>query len=343
MTNLAQAIGQTPIVRLTSLVPASGARLFAKLEFMNPGASAKDRMALSMLDHAEQTGLIEPGGTIVEATSGNTGMGLAILAATRGYRCIFVCQDKCSIEKIDALKAVGATVLTAPTVEPTHPRYYRTVAADVAAQVKGAYFIDQHSNPANALGHYETTGPEIIQHFQDIRADESTPQSVVVGIGTGGTIGGIAKRIKEERPEIRVIAVDPLGSIYQAAHQNEPLPEPQPYTIEGVGQPCMVKSADLSNIDEVVTVDDRTSLRVTRQLAAQEGLFAGPSSGMAVAGAVTICARSTSGDVIVLLPDSGARYLSKVYSDAWMIEQGFMDPSESRPPVDVETYLNEQK
>jgi cystathionine beta-synthase len=307
------AIGGTPLVRLGRLHPPGN--LVAKLEYLNPGGSVKDRIGLGMIERAERLGLLQPGGTIVEPTSGNTGVGLAMAAAIRGYRLVCVMADKQSKEKQDLLAAYGAEVVVCPTdVEPEDPESYYSVAARLASEIPGAYRPDQYSNPANPQAHYETTGPEIW------RQTDGGVGAYVAGIGTGGTICGAGRYLKEQNPDVLVVGVDPEGSIYTAASEDDV----RSYLIEGVGEDFWPETFDASVVDRYEMVTDREAFLTTRRLAGVEGLLVGGSCGMAVVGALRIAEERPDDLVVVLLPDSGRNYLSKVFDDAWMRAQGFL-------------------
>jgi cystathionine beta-synthase len=319
--NILEAVGDTPLVRLNRIVQGYPPLIAAKLEYMNPGGSVKDRIALSMVEAAERTGKLKPGGTIIEGTSGNTGMGLAMVAAVKGYRAIFTMPDKMSREKIDALRGLGADVVVTPTAVPHHdPRSYHSVAERLSHEVPNAFFPNQYNNPANPLAHYRSTGPEIWEQT------EGKVTHVVIGVGTGGTITGIGRYLKEKNRAIRIVGVDPVGSVFFDYFRTKQLPASSPYKVEGVGQDGIPGNVDFSVIDDIVQVSDRDSFLTTRALARQEGIFAGGSSGMAMHGAMQAARRCAAKDyMVVLLPDSGSRYLSKVYNDAWMRENQYLD------------------
>ncbi len=308
------AIGGTPLVRLARLHPPGN--LVAKVEYLNPGGSVKDRIGLGMIERAERLGLLQPGGTIVEPTSGNTGVGLAMVAALRGYRLIAVMADKQSEEKRDLLRAYGAEVVVCPTdVAPEDPRSYYSVAARLVEEIPGAYRPDQYSNPANPEAHYLTTGPELWEQT------DGSIGSFVAGIGTGGTITGTARYLKEQNPGVEVVGVDPEGSIYTATSEDEV----RTYLIEGVGEDFWPETFDPSVVDRYITVGDATAFSMTRRVAAAEGLLVGGSCGMALVGAVQVAAERPDDLVVVLLPDSGRNYLSRIFDDEWMRIKGFTD------------------
>lgn len=316
-------IGQTPLVRLNSVISGLEPLVLAKVEFFNPGGSVKDRIGWPIIEDAEREGRLRPGGTIVEATSGNTGVGLAIAAAIKGYRCIFVMPDKMSQEKILLLRAFGARVVVTPTaVEPDDPRSYYAVARRLVEETPNAILANQYHNPVNPQAHYETTGPELwaqtggrITHF-------------IAGLGTGGTITGAGRYLKERYPGVQIVGVDPVGSILYELHRSGAYTEAEGYKVEGIGEDFLPGTTDLSVIDEIVQVNDRESLLMTRRLVREEGIFCGGSCGAAVVGAVRYIQQHRLGPeavVVVLLPDSGSRYLSKVFDDGWMRENGFLD------------------
>jgi cystathionine beta-synthase len=312
LPDVVAAIGNTPLVRLSRVHPPGN--LVAKLEHMNPGGSVKERITASMIDAAEQQGLLGPGGTIIEPTSGNTGVGLAMIGAVRGYRVICTVPDKVSKEKQDLLRAYGVEVIVTPTdLLPEHPDSYYGVARRLAEEIEGAFHPDQYSNPANPQAHYDSTGPEIW------RQTEGEIDVLVVGVGTGGTITGAGRYLKEQKPELIVVGVDPVGSIFTAGSSAEV----HQYLIEGVGEDFYPETVDLDLIDRWVRVTDQESLTMTRRLAREEGILVGGSCGMAAHGALQVADEDHEAMVVVILPDSGRGYLSKVFNDEWMTGHGF--------------------
>jgi len=321
LNNILEAVGHTPLVRLNRIGQGLQPILAAKVEFLNPGGSVKDRIGLEMVLEAERDGSLKPGGTIIEGTSGNTGMGLAMVAAVRGYRCVFTMPDKMSQEKIDTLRALGAEVVVTPTaVAHDDPRSYHSVAVRLNREIPNSIFPNQYDNPANPTAHFKSTGPEIWEQ------SGGKVTHVVIGIGTGGTITGVGRYFRQVAPHVKIVGVDPEGSIYYDLYRNRAKPKPVPYKVEGVGQDEMPKNVDFAVIDEVIQVGDKESFLLTRRLARQEGIFAGGSSGMALGAALQLAQRGTERDyIIALLPDTGSRYLSKIFNDDWMKENQFLD------------------
>lgn len=318
--NVLEAIGNTPLVKLGRVGKGVPGELYAKCEFLNPGGSIKDRIGRHMIERAEKEGKIKPGGTIIEATSGNTGMGLAITAAIKGYKTVFVMPDKMSEEKRQNLRAFGARVVITPTgVAPESPHSHYNVAARLEKEIPNSMFMNQYSNLYNRETHYLTTGPEIFEQTK------GAFDAIVIGMGTCGTISGIGKYLKEKKPSIKVIGVDPKGSILKDLFENKPV-HAQTYKIEGIGEDMKPANCDFSVVDEIVRVEDKESYLMTRALLSKEGVFCGSSSGAAVVGALRwMSTQKNPGKVLVIMPDSGNRYLSKVFNDAWMIENGFME------------------
>jgi cystathionine beta-synthase len=326
--SILDAIGGTPLVRLSRIGAGVTPQLVAKVESLNPGGSIKDRVAVALIEAAEQEGLLRPGGTIVEPTSGNTGTGLAMVARLKGYQVVAVMPDKIAREKINLLRAYGARVVVCPTnVAPESPESYYSVSDRLAAEIPGAFKPDQYSNPANPAAHYGSTGPELWEQ------SGGRITHLVVGVGTGGTITGAARYLKEQSPGLVVVGVDPIGSIYAAPTEADV----RGYLVEGVGEDFWPETFDPAVVDRWVRVSDRDSFLTTRELAMTEGILSGGSCGMAVHAALEVAAGIDDPEamVVVILPDGGRSYLSKIYSDAWMTEYGFLERSGERSVGDV--------
>jgi cystathionine beta-synthase len=321
--NILETIGNTPLIRLNKVARDFPCTVLAKVDYFNPGNSIKDRMALKMVEVAEQEGKLKPGGTIIEGTSGNTGMGLALAAVVKGYKCIFVTTDKQSKEKADILKAVGAEVIVCPTnVLPDDPKSYYSVAARLAKEVPNSYHMNQYDNPANRLAHYETTGPEIWKQT------DGKITHLVCTAGTGGTITGTAKYLKEQNPAIQVWAIDVYGSLLTKYFRTGEIDmnEVHPYISEGFGEDFVPKNYDMSVIDHFEQVTDKDGAVVARKLAKEEGLFCGYSAGSCFQGLLQLKTKLKKDDVVVcVFHDHGSRYVGKIYNDQWMIERGFLD------------------
>src|SRR5919199_844976 len=319
--HVSELIGNTPLVQLNSVVPQGVCPVVAKIEYVNPGGSVKDRIAVKMIDAAEASGQLRPGGTIVEPTSGNTGVGLALVAQQRGYKCIFVCPDKVSEDKQNVLRAYGADVVVCPTaVPPGHPNSYYSVSDRLVGEIDGAWKPNQYANPNNPRSHYETTGPEIW------RQTDGRVTHFVAGIGTGGTISGAGRYLKEASGgRVRVVGADPEGSVYSGGTG-------RPYLVEGVGEDFWPETYDRGVADEIIKVPDADSFEMTRRLAREEGMLVGGSCGMAVVAALDVASRMSKDDVVVvLLPDAGRGYLGQIYKDDWMADYGFLEQATQGP------------
>ncbi|HQQ75897.1 MAG TPA: pyridoxal-phosphate dependent enzyme [Thermoanaerobaculia bacterium] len=319
-------VGDTPLVRLNSVTKGLKPLVLAKLESFNPGKSNKDRVGIHIVEMAEKDGTLKPGGTIVEATSGNTGLGLALAAVVKGYKCICVMPDKVGQEKRDLLKAHGARVVITPTsAPPGSPERYTEVAKRIAAETPGGFLANQYFNPHNRGIHYLTTGPEIW------RDTDGRVTCYVASLGTGGSTSGAGRYLKEQNPAVRVVGVEPVGSILGEFQRTGKMVDSAPYLVEGIGQEIIPGNVEFKYIDEILTVTDRESFHLMRRLSREEGIFVGGSSGTALAGALKIAERMTADDVIVvMLPDTGERYLSKFHSDGWLADHGMLDAAEMR-------------
>jgi cystathionine beta-synthase len=324
--NILQTIGNTPLVRLNRVAQGLKPLVLAKVEYFNPGGSVKDRIGVHIIERAEKSGLLKPGGTIVESTSGNTGCGLAIAAAVKGYKLIVTMPDKMSREKINLIKAYGARVIVTPTaVPPESPESYYEVARRLAREIPGGFLANQYFNPDNPEIHYMTTGPEIWEQTGG-RID-----AFVAGIGTGGTISGTGRFLKEKDPRVRVIGADPDGSILREVFESGRHGQAHSYLVEGIGEDIVPGTLDFKTIDQILTIDDRSSFRFARRLAREEGLLCGGSAGTAVAAAFRVAETMTEGQVIVvLIPDTGERYLSKLHNDEWLRDNRMIDPDAAR-------------
>lgn len=321
--NILGTIGNTPLVKLNKITAGVNALVLAKVETFNPGNSVKDRMAVKMIEDAEADGRLKPGGTIIEGTSGNTGMGLALAAIVKGYKLICVISDKQSKEKMDILRAVGAKVVVCPTdVEPTDPRSYYSVSKRLAEETPNAWYVNQYDNPSNAQAHYEQTGPEIWEQT------EGRITHFVVGVGTGGTISGVAKYLKERNPGVKVWGIDTYGSVFKKYHETGIFDENEIYSYitEGIGEDILPKNVDFSLIDGFTKVTDKDAAVYTRRLALEEGIFVGNSAGAAIKGLLQLKDEFKPDDVVVVLfHDSGSRYVGKMFNDDWMRERGFLE------------------
>ncbi len=323
--SILETIGDTPLIKLNHVNGGSKGTLLAKVEYFNPGHSIKDRIGIKMIEDAEKAGKIKPGGTIIEGTSGNTGMGLALVAVSKGYKCVFTTTDKQSQSKVDLLRALGAEVIVCPTnVEPDDPESYYSVAKRLSEEIPNSFYPNQYDNYSNLQAHYETTGPEIWEQT------EGKVTHFVAGMGTGGTISGTGKYLKEKNPDVQVIGIDSVGSVYKKYFETGEFDknEIKPYMTEGIGEDIIPGTIDFEYVDEVIQVNDKDSALTTRRLAREEGLLVGWSCGAAVFGAMEYVKEHPlkENDVmVIILPDSGTRYIGKVYNDEWMKEQGFLD------------------
>ncbi|MFA5669505.1 MAG: pyridoxal-phosphate dependent enzyme [Balneolaceae bacterium] len=322
--SILETVGNTPLIKLNKISEGFTGTFLVKVEYFNPGHSIKDRIAIKMIDDAEKAGLLKPGGTIIEGTSGNTGMGLALVAVTRGYKCVFTTTDKQSQSKVDLLRALGAEVIVCPTnVEPEDPQSYYSVAERLSKEIPNSFYPNQYDNQSNAEAHYESTGPEIWEQT------EGKVTHYVAGMGTGGTITGAAKFLKEQEPNVKVIGIDSVGSVYKKYFETGEFDknEIKPYLTEGIGEDIIPGTINFDYVDEVLQVGDKESAIMTRRLAREEGLLVGWSCGSAVAGALDYAKKHPLKEdevMVIILPDSGTRYMGKVYNDDWMREQGFL-------------------
>lgn len=332
--SIIETIGNTPLVKLNSVTKGIKGTVLAKVEYFNPGNSMKDRMALKMIEDAEESGALKPGGTIIEGTSGNTGMGLALGAIAKGYKCIFTLADKQSKEKIDILKAMGAEVVVCPTnVEPEDPRSYYSVAKKFHEDIPNSFYPNQYDNGSNAIAHYETTGPEIWEQT------EGKITHWVAGVGTGGSMCGTSKYLKEQNRDVISVGIDTYGSVFKKYKETGVFDEKEvyPYLTEGIGEDILPKNVDFDLIDHFVKVTDKDGAVMTRRLAREEGLFVGWSCGAAVFGALEYASKHLEDDdvMVVILPDHGTRYLGKIYNDDWMHERGFLESRDFATAKDI--------
>ncbi|WP_269685534.1 pyridoxal-phosphate dependent enzyme [Flavobacterium lacustre] len=336
--NILGTIGNTPLVKLHKVVAGIDALVLAKVETFNPGNSVKDRMAVKMIEDAEADGRLKPGGTIIEGTSGNTGMGLALVAIIKGYKLICVISDKQSKEKMDILRAVGAKVIVCPTdVEPTDPRSYYSVSKRLAEDTPNSWYVNQYDNPSNSMAHYEQTGPEIWEQT------EGKITHFVVGVGTGGTISGVGKYLKEKNPNIKIWGIDTYGSVFKKYHETGIFDENEIYSYitEGIGEDILPKNVDFSLIDGFTKVTDKDAAVYTRKIALEEGIFVGNSAGAAIKGLLQLKEHFKPDDVVVVLfHDSGSRYVGKMFNDDWMRERGFLDEDITKAEDVIKDHIN---
>lgn len=334
-----EAIGNTPLIKLNSVNKGIKGTILVKVEYFNPGNSMKDRMALKMIEDAEKSGKLKPGGTIVEGTSGNTGMGLALVAIAKGYKCVFTLSDKQSQEKINILRAMGAEVIVCPTnVPPEDPRSYYSVAKKINEETPNSIYPNQYDNPANSEAHYLTTGPEIWEQT------EGKITHYAAGVGTGGSMCGTAKYLKEQNPDVITVGIDSYGSVFKKYKETGIFDEKEiyPYMTEGIGEDILPKNVDFDLIDQFIKVTDKASAIMTRRLAREEGLFVGWSCGAAVHGALEYAKSNLKEDdtMVIILPDHGTRYLNKVYNDSWMKDHGFLESRDFATAQDIVTSKN---
>ena len=324
--NIVECIGNTPIVKLQKIGKELGHDFYLKLDFLNPGGSIKDRIAKQLIADAVASGKLKPGGTIIETTSGNTGMGLAMISAVEGFKCVFTMPDKVSDEKTNAMRALGAEVILCPTaVEPQDPRSYYSVAKRLATEIPNSFYIDQYNNPSNPKAHYLTTGPEVYEQMGD------SIDYLVACIGTGGTLCGTGKYLKEKNSKLKTVAVDPVGSIFYDYFKTGKVVEAKSYKVEGFGEDFFPENVNFKIIDEMIQVNDQESFDVTRELARKEGIFAGGSCGAAVSATLRFASTIQEKKVfLILISDGGSKYLSKFYNDQWIIENGFLQPQDTK-------------
>jgi len=339
LNSITERIGNTPLVKLNKITKGIKGTVLVKAEYFNPGNSVKDRIALKMIEDAEQEGILKPGGTIIEGTSGNTGMGLALVAKAKGYKCIFTLADKQSKEKIDVLRAMGAEVIVCPTnVPPEDSKSYYTVAKKLNEAIPNSFYPNQYDNTSNTAAHYETTGPEI---WDDT---EGKITHYAAGIGTGGTISGTSKYLKEQNPGLITVGIDSYGSVFKKYKETGEFDEKEiyPYLTEGIGEDILPKNVDFSMVDHIVKVTDKDAAVMTRTLAREEGLFIGWSCGAAVFGALEYAKENLDEDdvMVIILPDHGTRYLSKIYNDDWMRDHGFLEEKRFASAEDIITHKN---
>ncbi|MEO9869255.1 cystathionine beta-synthase [Ekhidna sp.] len=339
LNNLTEGIGNTPLLKLNSVNKGIKGTILVKVEYFNPGNSIKDRIALKMIEDAEEKGILKPGGTIIEGTSGNTGMGLALVAISKGYKCIFTLADKQSKEKMDILRAVGAEVIVCPTnVTPEDPKSYYSVARQLEKDIPNSFYPNQYDHPANAESHYETTGPEIW------RDTDGKITHYAAGMGTGGTISGTSKYLKEQNPDVVTIGLDSYGSVFKKYKETGIFDEKEvyPYLTEGIGEDILPKNVDFDMVDHILKVTDKDAAIMTRRLAREEGLFIGWSCGSAVFGALEFAKGNLKEDdvMVIILPDHGTRYLGKVYNDDWMKDHGFLEERKFATAKDIIQHRN---
>jgi cystathionine beta-synthase len=320
--NVLGLIGRTPLVKLNRITEGLRATVLAKMESLNPGYSVKDRIGISMVEAAEREGILKPGGTVIEATSGNTGIGLALVAAVKGYRCIFVMTEKASVEKVRYLKALGADVVVVPaTAKPGTPDHYVETARRIARETPNSFYPDQYSNPNNPLAHYRTTGPELWEQT------EGRITHFVAGLGTGGTISGTGRFLKEQNPRVRVVGADPYGSVFKTYKETGRTHEATPYLVEGIGQEVIPENVHIKYVDEIINVTDRESFELSRQLGRREGIFCGGSTGTNLAAALRVARDlDETGVVVFIVCDTGEHYLTKHHSDEWLKEKRLLEP-----------------